>query len=119
MNTIRTLTAATVLALLPFAALAEEVIGVVKRAHGTVQLERAGMKATAAPGTEIQRGDRLITGSDGYASVSMRRAAPLTVGPQNEVTLDRFAAEERPTVKRAPPPILQGLASFFAVNRQR
>jgi hypothetical protein len=49
----------------------------------------------------------------------MRRAAPLSVGPENDLTLDRYAADERPVVKRPAPAILQGLASFFAVNRQR
>ena len=119
MNAKRTLVCASLLALLPASAFAEEVIGVIKRAKGPVMVERAGVKAEVANGAEILRGDRVITGSDGYVSINMRRAAPVTIGPENDLTLDRFAADERPLVKRPAPPILQGLASFFAVNRQR
>jgi hypothetical protein len=49
----------------------------------------------------------------------MRRTAPLTLGPGNDMPVDRYAADEMPAVTKAPPPILQGLASYFAVNRQR
>ena len=115
----RTLIVATLLALLSTSAFADEVIGVVKRAQGPVMIERAGVKANVTRGAEIQRGDRVITGSDGYVSIAMRRTGPVTIGPESEVALDRFAADEQPIVKRAPPAILQSLASFFAVNRQR
>jgi hypothetical protein len=110
---------ATIFALLCTTTYADEVIGVVKRVKGPVAIERGGVTTNAAPGAEVQRGDRVITGHEGFASIAMRRTAPLTVGPQNDLTLDRYAADERPVVKRPAPPILQGLASFFAVNRQR
>ena len=115
----RSLVLASLLALLCTTAYAEEVIGVVKRVKGPVAIERAGLTQNAAPGAEVHRGDRVITGREGYASIAMRRAAPLSVGPENDLTLDRYAADERPVVKRPAPAILQGLASFFAVNRQR
>jgi hypothetical protein len=94
-------------------------VGVVKRANGRVTIERSGVQVRAVPGAELQRGDRVITGEDGYASVSMRRTAPLTIGPGNDVALDRYAADAAPVVKRPAPAILQSLASFLAVNRQR
>ena len=101
------------------AAWAEEPIGVIKRARGDVRIERAGEHIAAASGTVIQRGDRVITGPAASASVTMRRTAPISLGPGNDVVLDRFAADEPPVVKAPAPPILQGLASFFAVNRKR
>src|SRR5688500_8543973 len=107
------------LAFMTSVALADDPIGVIKRPKGEVRIERAGEHIPASNGTLVHRGDRLITGANGHATVTMRRAAPLTLGPGNDVALDRFAAEEHPTVKRPAPPILQGLASFFAVNRQR
>jgi hypothetical protein len=110
---------AGVLAFVGTAAWADEPIGVIKRAKGDVRIERAGEHIAATKGTLIQRGDRVITGPTASASVTMRRTAPITVGPGNDVVLDRYAADEQPTVKRAAPPILQGLASYFAVNRQR
>ena len=116
---IRSAVLAGVLAMAGGTAFAEEPIGVVKRAKGDVRIERSGEHLPASKGSLIQRGDRVITGADGYASVTMRRAAPITLGPGNDVALDRFAGDEGPTVTRPAPPILQGLASFFAVNRQR
>ena len=111
--------AAVMLALGATAAVAEETIGVIKRTQGQVVLERGTVQMTARPGTEIERGDRLITGEDGYASISMKRAASLSVGAKSAVPLDRYAADAPPVVRRPPPGILQSLASFLAVNRQR
>ena len=105
--------------LLAGTARAEDPIGVVKRAKGEVRIERAGVHIPAARGTLIQPGDRVITGPNGSASIALRRAAPVSVGPSVDMALDRFAAEERPLVKREAPAILQGLASYLAVNRQR
>ena len=82
-------------------------------------IQRGTLEMAAKPGTVIERGDRLVTGEDGYASISMRRAASLSVGANSAVPLDRYAAEAAPVVRRPPHGILQSLASFFAVNRQR
>lgn len=114
-----TIAGAAIVALAATAAVAEETIGVIKRTHGHVVLERGTVQITAKPGIEIERGDRLITGGDGYASISMKRAASLSVGANSAVPLDRYAADAAPIVRRPPPGILQSLASFLAVNRQR
>ena len=119
MGTIRSVVLAGVLAAVGTAAWADEPVGVIKRAQGDVRIERAGEHLPAGKGTLVQRGDRVITGPTASATVTMRRAAPITLGPGNDVALDRFAADERPMVTNPAPPILQGLASFFAVNRQR
>jgi hypothetical protein len=107
------------LALTSVCTYAQETIGVVKRSQGHVVVERAGVPIALKQGTEVQRGDRLVTGADGYASINMRRAAVISVGPHTEFALDRFAAEDKPVASRAAPRILQSLASFLAVNRQR
>lgn len=111
--------AAALLTLAATAVMAEDTIGVIKRSHGQVVLERGARQMPAKAGTEIERGDRLITGENGYASVSMRRAASLSVGANSAVPLDRYAADAAPVVRQPPPGILQSLATFFAVNRQR
>jgi hypothetical protein len=111
--------AAAMLALAATAAAAAETIGVIKRSQGDVVLLRGADEIAVKPGMQIERGDRLITGESGYASISMRRAASLSVGANSAVPLDRYAAEAAPVVRRVPPGILQSLASFFAVNRQR
>jgi hypothetical protein len=119
MRTALSMTVATVLAMLAASAIAQQTIGVIKRSSGQVALERSGVQVAPAPGAEVFRGDRVITGRDGYVNISMRRAAPITVGPESNVALDRFAADAQPVVKRPAPAILQGLASFLAVNRQQ
>lgn len=119
MKLILNVAVAAALGLLTASSVAEEVIGVIKNSKGQVMIERDGVRMTPVRGSEIHRGDRVITGPDGVATIAMRRAAPVSVGPQNDVTLDRFAAGEVPIVKRPAPAILQGLASFLAVNRQR
>jgi hypothetical protein len=111
--------AATVLAVAATTSLADEAIGVIKRSYGVVVLERGTDQIVPRAGTEILRGDRLITGENGYASISMRRAASVSVGANSAVPLDRYAADAEPIVRKPAPGILQSLASFFAVNRQR
>ena len=111
-------TLATVLALLAMPAVAQETIGVVKRSTGQVAIERDRVHISAPQGTELLKGDRIITGPDGYANISMRRAVQLNVGPDADILLDRFAAEG-PFASKPAPAILKSLASFFAVNRQR
>lgn len=110
---------ATLFATMGGSAFADEPIGVVKRAKGDVRIERSGEQIPAAHGTLVYRGDRLVTGAAGSASVAMRRTPQLSVGPNTDVTMDRYAADEMPSVKRQPPAILAGLASYFAVNRHR
>jgi hypothetical protein len=110
---------AAALGLMTVSSMAEEVIGVIKSSKGQVVVERAGAQFSAVRGSEVLKGDRVITGADGVATIAMRRAAPVNIGPENDVFVDRFAAGEIPLVKRPPPAILQSLASFLAVNRQR
>ena len=94
-------------------------IGVVKRSSGQVALERGDVQLPASAGTEVLRGDRLVTGPDGYATIHMRITGHVTVGPQTEVPLDRYAGDPQPVAKKRLPAVIEGLASFLAVNRQR
>ncbi|HEX2828044.1 MAG TPA: hypothetical protein VHP37_16950 [Burkholderiales bacterium] len=110
---------AALIAMMAGSVLAAEPIGVVNRSKGDVRIEREGEHLKAGRGALIYRGDRVITGPSAHASITMRRTAPLTLGPGNDIPIDRYAADEVPTVKRSPPAILQSLASYFAVNRQR
>jgi hypothetical protein len=110
---------AALLALATTCVAAQDVIGLVKRSKGNVTIERHGVRVPATKGTEIHRGDRLITSRDGYAYVEMRGAAPLAVGPETAVALDRFAGDEKRMAGRSAPRLLQTLAGYFALNRQR
>jgi hypothetical protein len=112
------LAAATLLGLVATSAIAESV-GVVKRSHGEVTIERSGAQIAATPGTEILRGDRLATGADGHATIAMYTTAPVSVGPNTDIPVARYAGEQQPVPKKRIPAILEGIASFLAINRQR
>src|SRR5690349_18731170 len=73
------------------AAASPENIGVVKRASGQVAIERDGIRIASPPGTELKPGDRLITGPDGYAQVKLAGTLPLSVSPDANIAIDRFA----------------------------
>jgi hypothetical protein len=98
---------------------AQDGIGLVKRSKGDVVIQRQGVRVPAVKGTELYRGDHLITSKDGYAYVEMRGAAPLAIGPETDVALDRFVSDEKRVANRSAPRLLQSLASYFALNRQR
>jgi len=104
---------AAVLSLAAATAIAEDTIGVVKRSKGPVLIERAGAQISAAPGLEVQRGDRVVTGRNGYASINLRGTAPVSIGPEADVGLDRFVADQRPVVTRLMQPIISGVASLM------
>lgn len=103
-----------VVALMATSALADEPIGVIKRSSGQVAIERAGMQIPPVAGTTVQRGDRVITGPDGAVSVAIRGAAPLRVGADADVALDRFTRDQRPVVQRMMDPIITGVASLMS-----
>ena len=107
------------LALAASMAVAQDTIGQVKRAKGDVVVERAGQTLKAEKGTPLQRGDRVITGKSAYAYVEMRGAAPLAIGPETTVSVDRFRGDDKRIAHRSAPRLLQSLASYLALNRQR
>lgn len=119
MKTKLKLTLGTLLCVLATSALAEDWVGVVTRSKGQVLLQRGSVQIPAQAGTEVLRGDRVITGRDGYANVRVRGASPVSVGPQANVALDRYLPKEEQVPHASMPHLLQGLASVFTVNRYR
>ena len=83
------------LALAALSAAAQEYAGVVKTTRGTTAIERAGKPIPVAPGTQLQQGDRLVTGSNGYLGVTMRDDTLLTLGPGTTVNLDKYAFDPK------------------------
>ena len=107
-----------ILALWATSALSQDAIGVIKRAHGQAAIERAGTKVAAARGTPVRKGDRIVTGAKGNVDITMRGGA-LSVGPQANVAVDRFAPEETHSAQESMPSMLKGLVSWLSVNRSR
>jgi hypothetical protein len=98
---------------------AQDAIGSLKRVKGDVVVQRADQRIKAENGTTLYHGDRLITGKNAYAYVEIAGTAPLAVGSETEVSLDRFASGGKPVARLSAPRLVQGLASFLALNRQR
>jgi len=69
----------------------QQAIGHVKRLAGTVSLERDGKTLALEPGSPLYQGDRLRTGRDGYAGLTLADDTLLTAGPGSLLVLSRFA----------------------------
>jgi hypothetical protein len=114
---------ALVLACASTAVAAQDTIGFVKRANGEVFVQRGGERIKAEKGTPLYRGDRVLTGRSAYAYLEVQGAAPLAIGPETDVSVDRFSGDNKQDNKQvsrhSAPRLVQGLASYFALNRQR
>lgn len=108
----------SIIALWAMPALSQDAIGVVKRAHGQAVIDRSGTKLPAVRGTQVRKGDRIITGAKANVDVTMRGGA-LSVGPNANVALGRFAPEEPQSAQSEMPSMLKGLVSWLSVNRSR
>jgi hypothetical protein len=87
------LTIALTLFALP--ALADEYAGVIKTSKGTANVDRAGKQITLAPGVQLHKGDRIITGNNGYVGITMRDDTLLTLGPGSALSLDGYAFDPK------------------------
>jgi hypothetical protein len=82
---------AALAALLLTPAWAAEAIGTVKRVSGTVRIERAGARLTAEVGMPVFVADRLFTGREGSAGITLRDETLLAIGPDSVFRFDAFA----------------------------
>jgi hypothetical protein len=78
------------LAAFPMCATALDYAGTVKTIKGDVSVERADARLIASPGMPIQPGDRIVTGSEGYAGVTMKDDTLLTLGPSSSLKLESY-----------------------------
>ncbi|MDB5904112.1 MAG: hypothetical protein JWM26_2990 [Betaproteobacteria bacterium] len=87
------LTIALTLFALP--ALADEYAGVIKTSKGTANVDRAGKQIALAPGVQLHKGDRIVTGNNGYVGITMRDDTLLTLGPGSALSLDGYAFDPK------------------------
>lgn len=90
MNVVNKVLVATIFALSAGSA-AAEYAGVVKTSKGVASVERAGTQIALTPGVQLNQGDRIITGADGYVGITMRDDTLLTLGPGSALNLDAYA----------------------------
>src|SRR5687768_10354187 len=86
---------AMAIALCAAPAYAQDYAGVVKTSRGSANLERGGKQIVAKPGIQLQQGDRIVTGSNGYIGITMRDDTLLTLGPGSSLSLDGYAFDAK------------------------
>lgn len=69
---------------------ADETIGSVKIATGSVLILRDGQRAPARPGFKLHSGDTLETGPDGRIGVTLRDDSLLSLGPSSRIVIEKF-----------------------------
>jgi len=70
---------------------ADPPVGVVKVVKGEALVQRAGQSLPARDGMRLAEGDLLRTGPDGRLGVLLRDDTRLSLGPDSEIRIDRFA----------------------------
>jgi len=73
------------------ASAAPQPAGMVKRAAGTVTMERGGQGTPLAAGTVVLAGDTLRTGADGAVGITLADDTLLTLGADSELVLTEFS----------------------------
>ena len=89
------MTGLTMLAATSVCFAAEDYAGVVKTVRGSATVERASTRIALAPGSRVNAGDRLVTGTDGYLGVTMRDDTLLTLGPGSVLALDSYGFDPK------------------------
>ena len=94
---------------------AAEPAGIVKVANGAVTIERSGEKHSAAPGTRVETGDRVVTGRDSAVGITLRDNTLLSAGADSVLVVDKFlfnstthAGEIDASVKRGTISVISG-----------
>jgi hypothetical protein len=90
------------------------VAGRVKVASGHAQIVRQGQTIDAKVGDNVFEGDSLRTGSDGRVGVTLKDNTRISLGPESEVELRRFAyspADGRLAVVLR---VVQGVAAYVS-----
>ncbi len=70
---------------------AAQEIGQIKKAKGTVEVERTGKRLPAVAGMKVQAADTIRTGRDGAVGITLTDNTMLSAGPGSVLTLSRYA----------------------------
>lgn len=100
------------------AAAAELPAGMVKIARGAASVEREGKKLPLQPGAAVMGSDRIVTGVDGSVGITLRDETLLSVGPNSNVWLEKYAFDPtthagalNATIKRGTMGVISGKLS--------
>ena len=76
----------------PPIAFAQAPAGTISSARGQVQVQRGATTSNAGPGTALSTGDRVFTGTNSRATLSLADGSSLELGPSTSMTIDSTAA---------------------------
>lgn len=68
-----------------------ENIGQIKKASGTVSIERAGLSSPAIVGARLQASDTIVTGKDGSIGITLSDDSLLSAGPNSRLDLSQYS----------------------------
>ncbi|MES2257185.1 MAG: FecR domain-containing protein [Pseudomonadota bacterium] len=91
MRTIKLQILAALVGALALPALAADPAGMIKTSKGSVTIERAGKQMAGPVGAAVLSSDRIITGADGSAGITLRDETLLALGPNTTLALEKFA----------------------------
>lgn len=78
-------------ATVPAAMAADEAAGIIKSSRGSVTIERDGRKTAGTVGAAILASDRIVTGADGSAGITLRDETLMALGPNTTLAMNQFA----------------------------
>lgn len=78
-------------AMVSWAAVAEQEAGMVKVSKGSVMVERAGQRVPATVGSTILTMDRVLTGPGGSVGIALRDNTMLSAGPNSVLDINKFS----------------------------
>lgn len=97
--------------------------GMIKTAKGSAAIEREGKKNPVQPGAAVLASDRIVTGADGSVGITLRDETLLSVGPNSNVWLEKYAFNPTThegaldaTVKRGTMAVISGKLSKQSPN---
>lgn len=71
-------------------AMAQDTAGTVKSVRGPVRIVSAGSERPAAAGDALNAGERVVTGPEAAAGLSLADGTLLAVGPRSSLNLQKF-----------------------------
>jgi hypothetical protein len=102
----------------PAAAQTLQPAGMIKTTKGSAAIERDGRKTPLQAGSAVMSSDRIVTGSDGSVGITLRDETLLSVGPNSNVWLEKYAFDPTThegtldaTVKRGTMAVISGKLS--------
>ncbi len=103
-----------VLLLAAASASGKEFIGEVKKNDGFGTIIRNGKHLAAKKGVRIRMGDRLITGADGAMGVMFTDNTRISLGPETEITVNRYLYNPRKGIFSFLTSMAQGTVSYIS-----